>query len=251
MPDDATSSLIVYANRANQDWIKTLIKALDRRRPQVLIDVTLVEIRETHEFAYDLNVISGLPDLLPTSGQIGAIASGSQTVMEQLESLNRSSLTEFQMHSGGGTGFYADSHINILLRIMESKHYGRILAKPKILVNDNETGIIKTTEMTYVSKTSSVPVSSGGAGNTATLIETAVEYEAYDAGITLEITPHASANDLLRLDISLTRSDFGVITGESPPDRSSSDLTTHVTVPDASTNILGGDAQTQPDQGWQ
>ncbi|NQV36346.1 MAG: hypothetical protein HQ515_26875, partial [Phycisphaeraceae bacterium] len=233
VPDDATSCLIVYASRANQDWIKTLIKALDRRRPQVLIDVTLVEIRETHEFSYDLKLISGLPDLTQTSGQIGAFTTGSQTVTEKLKSLNRSSFTEFRTHSGAG--FYADSHINVLLSAVESKHYGRILAKPKILVNDNETGIIKTTEMTYVSKTSSVPVSSGGAGNTATLVETALEYEAYDAGITLEITPHTSADDLLRLDISLNRSDFGVITGESPPDESSSDLTTHVTVPNAST----------------
>ncbi len=58
--------------------------------------------------------------------------------------------------------------------------------------------------------------------------------------ITLEITPHTSEGDLLRLDISLNRSDFGTITGQSPPDKSSSDLTTNVTVPDASTIILGG-----------
>ncbi|MCP4450167.1 MAG: type II and III secretion system protein [Planctomycetes bacterium] len=35
-------------------------------------------------------------------------------------------------------------------------------------------------------------------------------------------------------------SDFGIITGETPPNVSSSDLTTNVTVPDASTIILGG-----------
>lgn len=240
VPDEPTSSLIVYANKKNQDWINKLIKTLDRRRPQVLIDVTLVEIRKTNEFTYDLNLINGLPDLTQTSGQIGAFATGGQSVAEKLQSLNRNSFTEFQSNSGAGSGFYGDQHINVLLSAMQSKNYGRILAKPKILVNDNETGTIKTTEMTYVSKKSSIPVSGGGAGSNTTLIETAVEYEAYDAGITLEITPHTSEGDLLRLDISLNRSDFGTITGESPPDESSSDLTTNVTVPDASTIILGG-----------
>ncbi|NQV31056.1 MAG: hypothetical protein HQ515_00090, partial [Phycisphaeraceae bacterium] len=240
VPDEPTSSLIVYANRQNQDWINKLIKTLDRRRPQVLIDVTLVEIRKTDEFSYDLNLITAIPDLIETSGQIGSFVSGGQTVPENLQSGNRTSFTEFQTNSGVGSGFYGDSHINVLLTAMQSKNYGRILAKPKILVNDNETGTIKTTEMTYVSTKSSIPVSSGGAGNNTTLIETAVEYQSYDAGITLEITPHASEGDLLRLDIILTRSDFGTITGETPPDISSSDLTTNVTVPDASTIILGG-----------
>ncbi|MCF7973366.1 MAG: hypothetical protein K9N55_06095 [Phycisphaerae bacterium] len=240
VPDEPTCSLIVYASKKNQDWIQKLITTLDRRRPQVLIDVTLVEIRKTDEFTYDLNLITGIPDLAQTSGQIGSFTTGGQTVVEKLQSVNRSSFAEFQTNSGAGSGFYADSHINVLLSAMQSKNYGRILAKPKILVNDNETGTIKTTEMTYVSKKSSIPVSSGGAGANTTLIETAVEYESYDAGITLEITPHTSEGDLLRLDIMLNRSDFGTITGETPPDESSSDLTTNVTVPDASTIILGG-----------
>ncbi len=47
VPDESTFSLIVYASRKNQEWIKKLIKNLDRRRPQVLIDVTLVEISRT------------------------------------------------------------------------------------------------------------------------------------------------------------------------------------------------------------
>jgi len=240
VPDEPTSSLIVYANKQNQDWINKLIKTLDRRRPQVLIDVTLVEIRKTDEFSYDLNLITAIPDMIDTSGQLGSFVSGGQTVPENLQSLDRSSFTEFQTNSGEGSGFYGDSHINVLLTAMQSKNYGRILAKPKILVNDNETGTIKTTEMTYVSVKSSIPVSSGGAGDNTTLIETAVQYEPYDAGITLEITPHTSKGDLLRLDIVLNRSDFGTVTGEAPPDVSSSDLTTNVTVPDASTIILGG-----------
>ena len=60
-------------------------------------------------------------------------------------------------------------------------------------------------------------------------------------GITLNITPHISEGDLLRLDIKLTRSDFRETLGtRPPPNTTSSEVQTAVTVPDGSTMILGG-----------
>ncbi len=241
VPDKQTFSLIVYANRKNQDWISKLIATLDRRRPQVLIDVTLVEVRKTEEFNYDLKLITSFPDLIQTGGQTGAFLDGDQSVVQKLlQPGARDRFVDFGVSNGSGTGFYADKHVNALLTAMQARNYGRILAKPKVLVNDNEKGMIKTTETTYVVKTSSIPVTSGTAGQQSNLIETAVDYEGYDAGITLEILPHISAGSLLRLEITLTRSDFGTITGERPPDQTSSDINTVVTVPDRSTIILGG-----------
>jgi type II secretory pathway component GspD/PulD (secretin) len=241
VPDKETFSLIIYASRKNQEWISKLIKTLDRRRPQVLIDVTLVEIRKTDDFNYDLNLITSIPDLMETGGQTGSFAAGSQRIVDKLlEPGMRGQFADFQSNSGTATGFYADIHINALLRAVQKKNYGRVLAKPKVLVNDNEKGVIKTTDTTYVTKKSSIPVTNGTAGQQNTLIETAVAYEPYDAGITLEITPHISEGELLRLEINLTRSDFGVITGEKPPDQTSSDVNTVVTVPNQSTIILGG-----------
>jgi general secretion pathway protein D len=240
VPDKNTFSLIVYATRKNQEWISKLIETLDRRRPQVLIDVTLVEIRKTDEFNYDLNLISSLPDLLETGGQTGQFfVDENTTVIEKLLQSERAQFADFEVNSGQGTGFYADRHINALLTAVQTKNYGRVLAKPKVLVNDNEKGVIKTTDTTYVATKSSIPVTSGSAGQQNTLIETAVKYESYDAGITLEITPHIS-DRLLRLEMTLTRSDFTNVTPEKPPDATSSDINTIVTVPDGSTIILGG-----------
>jgi general secretion pathway protein D len=124
---------------------------------------------------------------------------------------------------------------------MQLKNYGRVLAKPKILVNDNEAGKIKTTDVTYVETSSSIPVTSGAAGSQTNLVQTAVKYEQYEAGIMLDITPHISEGDLLRLDVSLTRSDFLETSDpKKPPNKRSNEVTTKVTVPDGSTIILGG-----------
>ena len=237
VPDKNTCSIIVYASKKNQEWIGNLIKTLDKRRPQVLIDVTLVEITKGDKFDYDLRFVESFPDLITKSTVIPDF----NEITGQLSSKNRDRFIDVRANKGTGTGFYADKHVDALLTAMQTKDYGRVLAKPKILVNDNEKGTIKTTDTTYVKKTSSAPISTGAAGQQYTPIETAVTYEPYEAGITLDITPHISEGKLLRLEVSLIRSDFGEKAAEgSPPDKTSSDITTIVTVPDGSTIILGG-----------
>jgi type II secretory pathway component GspD/PulD (secretin) len=111
--------------------------------------------------------------LTATSGLTGGIIGDvtSSDIMDKLSASARSQFADYQSRGGDFTGFYGDKHINLLLEAMQSKSYGRVLAKPKILVNDNQPGTIKTTDTTYVTKRSSIPVSSGGAGNDAKLIE--------------------------------------------------------------------------------
>jgi len=237
--DPNTFSLVVYASKKNQEWIATLIEKLDKRRPQVLIDVTLVEISKADSFNYDLNIIESFPDLVSTSGLTGAImpvAEGTNSLISTLLSSGRDRFIDFQSNRGAGTGFYGDRHINALLTAMQQKDYGRVLAKPKILVNDNEPGMIHTGDTTYVVKQTGTIIQ----GATAGTVQTSLDYDPYLAGITLTITPHISRGDFLRLDINLERSDFGTITGEKPPDTTESNIETTVTVPDRSTIILGG-----------
>jgi general secretion pathway protein D len=78
------------------------------------------------------------------------------------------------------------------------------------------------------------------AGTTGGLVQSSTNFNSYDAGITLDITPHISEGDLLRLDISLTKSDFGAILATRPPDKTSREVQTVVTLPNGSTVILGG-----------
>jgi len=239
VPDPNTYSLIVYASKKNQEWISTLVKQLDKRRPQVLIDVTLVAITKDDAFTYDLNLVQSATGLADTSGLINALSTAVSP---------KGHFTELQSNSGDLKGYYGDSHINALLHAVQEKSYGRVLAKPKILVNDNEAGVIKTSDTKYIKTTSSVPVTGATAGTQENLIQTSTKFDPYEAGIELNITPHISEGDLLRLDIALMRSDFDdknafidPVTGErQPPDQTKSEVTTAVTVPDGSTIILGG-----------
>jgi len=241
VPDEKTYSLIVYANKKNQQWISSLISELDEYRPQVLLDVTLVEITKNDAFKFDLDIISKYPTI-PGVGGAGSIAN----IVSPTERLWELGSTA----GAGGSAFYGDDHIQALLTAMDTKGYGRVLARPKILVNDNEEGVIKSEEKVHVVREKTIRVPGQEAGSTDT--ETDVTFEPFIAGIELSILPHISKGNELRLQISLMRTDFrerddtvvkdpeGDRSIPTPPDLLTSDVTTVVTVPDRSTIILGG-----------
>jgi general secretion pathway protein D len=237
VPDSNTFSLIVYANKKNQDWIADLIKTLDRRRPQVLIDVTLVEVTRTEAFNLDLQLASKFPKMVPGKNMefLPAIigGAGNEGGTKFLDGTVREAYSN--PAASVAKGFYSDDHIQALLTAMESKSHGRVLAKPKILVNDGQVGVIKTTNTTNVQLTSAAVIT-----NTTT-VPGSISYQPYDAGITLTIQPNISEGDLLLLIVKLERTDFVKRANlERPPDTTSSNIDTTVTVPDGKTIILGG-----------
>jgi general secretion pathway protein D len=141
---------------------------------------------------------------------------------------------EAYVSGGQGQGFYSDAHIQALLTAVQSKSYGRVLAKPKILVNDGQVGIIKTTD------TINVPITGASTVSNGTVVAGSTTYQAYNAGITLTIQPNIGEGDLLLLIVKLERSDFGAQSGSAPPPSVASTVDTIVTVPNNKTIILGG-----------
>jgi general secretion pathway protein D len=242
IPDAKTYSLIVYASRKNQQWIGKIISQLDQYRPQVLLDCTLVEIFKNDDFQLAIDWIQAFPDLTEVSGKAFDPAS---VVLPQ----TRDRFIEFD---ASGSAFYGDEHVNFLLTAIQTKNFGRVLANPKILVNDNESGTITTQETQYIVRLESQVLAGASTGTSTT--RSSVNFESYQAGITLQIEPHISKGRQLRLQISMIRSDFRETgpakvtdpeTGqvreiEKPPDTVTNDIQTVVTVPDGHTVILGG-----------
>jgi len=150
----------------------------------------------------------------------------------------------------GGKGFYADAHIQALLTAVQTKGYGRVLAKPKLLANDNQEGTIKTEDIYNIAQLTTTTMASSV--QNATPIQTQnVSFLATKSGIELEIKPHISKGNQLQLQINLVRTDYTIrpdttITGTNggtfptPPNTTTSTVTTVVTVPNDTTIILGG-----------
>lgn len=244
IPDPKTYSLVVYASKKNQQWISSLIEQLDEYRPQVLLDVTLVEITQNEKFEYDLDVISKT---------YGGLNLRSSQVGTELEDFTTRSYADLRSTSSATDAvikaFFDASKVQALLTAIEQEGYGRIMARPKLLVNDNQEGEIKTQNTISVAQVkSNVVIPDQGSAVTTK----DVTFNDYEAGVTLTIKPHISKGDMLRLEITLNRTDFtlkdpieiidddGKQTFPSPPDRLSTDVTTVGTVPNGTTIILGG-----------
>jgi general secretion pathway protein D len=261
VPDPKTYSLIVYASKKNQQWISSLIEELDQYRPQVLLDCTLVEVTRDDEFAYDLDIIS---QIVPGADTMQYLSGGSL-----LPEFSRSTIGEAintgaglgNFPGAGGQGFLAKGQVQVLFKIMEYRGYGRVLARPKLLVNDNEEGTITTEDTIYVAEkqTKYIPSTSAPGTTPGYSPDTSVTFKPYNAGIELTIQPHISKGDQLQLTITLNRTDFDLagektvnIGGEDfpkPLDTRTSNVQTIVTVPDGKTIILGGLEKTTQSKG--
>jgi len=231
VPDPNTFSLIVYASPKDQKWIAGLIQRLDKRRPQVLIDVTLVEVSRTDSFEYDLNLVASATDAVTGKLVVNPIQTSDSS--RRLEA-GFNALDQNGSPTGRTKVFYSDDKVQALLTAIQRKNYGRVLAKPKVLVDDGQAGQITTKDQTtYVKESIQIP-------QTGTPITTR-DFVPIDASIQLQITPHISEGDLLRLDIDLSRSDFLTrpLSG-APPDKTTSEVKTTVFVPHDNTVILGG-----------
>ena len=242
IPDPMSYSLIVYANKRNQQWISELIKELDEYRPQVLLDCTLVEVTKDDGFNYSLNLIGKAY----TDGSSIQTDSPVATDAVYGDFSTQGTLVDASAIAGNVTAFLNAGSVQALLEATQTNGYGRIMAQPKILVNDNQEGVIKTQNTTSIAQQSSNIIP--GTGTSSSITTTDVTFSPYDEGVTLTIKPHISKGDMLRLDINLVRIDFTeksdvTVAGETyprPPDLLSTDVTTIATVPDGTTIILGG-----------
>jgi type II secretory pathway component GspD/PulD (secretin) len=240
--DPSTYSLIIYASKKNQQWISSVIKELDQYRPQVLLDCTLVEISRDDAFTLDVQLISkegafnGSLERLPAAAPFGTFPP--------------KGILEATGLSGTGTVFFGDKSVQALITAMQQKQYGRVMSRPQILVNDNEEGTIKAENTVYIpnQKTNYINSSNISGGAISTPVQD-VTFDAYPAGITLTITPHISKGNNLRLQILLDRKNQGDPTTvtlsdgskvTAPPNQTSNNVTSVVTVPDSATIILGG-----------
>jgi general secretion pathway protein D len=135
---------------------------------------------------------------------------------------------------GGSVAVFSggDLPIPVFLQWLEGNTDTRVLSRPSLLTNDNqEAELAAETETAY-------QVTTTGQNSVTTS-----SFETVTAGVRLGVSPTISAGNYLRLRVQLSISDFqpsqSGIAG-APPDITSREIETPVTVPDGHTVILGG-----------
>lgn len=231
--DAETNSLLIAASKTRYAEVLDLIRQLDKRQPQVLIETALIEL--TGDESRDIGVELGFADI-PGTGGTGGVGVTSFGLSSFVDSDN-DGIPDQKVPSvlNGMTGGIIDGDdfsLPFLLRLFQSRTNTNVLNIPSVLVNNNGKAVVTTLD-----EQPTTTITAQGAGTTTQ--ETFNGYQ--EAGITLTISPSISASRYLRLNVKLKVSSFiGTFSGAIPPPRITREIETEVNVPDGDTMVIGG-----------
>lgn len=220
--DPNTNTLIVIAEPGVQRFYAELIRRLDRRRPQVLIEAKLVIINTSDDFSLGVEVGGG--DGVGTRRLFAFSSFGLSGVDAATGALSLIPGTGFN-------GTLVDPSVaDVVVRALASHRRSRVISAPKILVNDNAQGLLTSVD--------EVPFTSVNASQTVATTSFAGFAE---AGTTITVTPHISEGDHIKLEYSITLNTFtGAGSDGIPPPRQTDEVQSEITIPDGHTLIVGG-----------
>jgi general secretion pathway protein D len=242
--DEATNSLIVVAPQAYYSELRKIIDKLDVRRPQVLIEMAIIEVSSTQ--GLDIGVELAAIDRAADDSSRGFVATqfGMSNMVDRdgnpvsIESPGIPAGRQPKMGTGilAGVTYGSEFKIPVLLNLIGKESDLTILSMPRVLTNANEEAEIKALAQVPTTSTSS---------NAAISQQTAFA-GFQDAGITLKITPYISENRSLRLEIDQKIEEFSatessLVGGVAlPPSKTTREIINTVTVPNHKTVVLGG-----------
>jgi len=229
--DGRLNSLIIQATKSELDLIARLIKEVDVRTKQVLIEAFIVEA--TDDFSKELGAKFGInaTNLGNLDGDRYAVtAAGIGGTQSAGTAGSYSSTTGLLSDNGvtsplGGIGFMlATSATNLKVELSASEKEGvtKVLSNPKVFTLDNEEAVI---------------IQGDKVGNEVTSDgSTTVEYT--DAGITLTVTPSIVGDGNIILDVEVTKDtpDYS----KKPVPITTKRIKTKLLIKDGTIVIIGG-----------
>jgi len=222
--DPATNSIIAIGEAAELERLERLLKDLDVRRPQVLLEVLIVSLSES--------------DSLDLGVEIDALINGPNDTVAKLSSLfglssTGASASGIEGNRGAGlTGIVLNpGDFSVVLRALQSLNKGRSLSIPKVLVASNEQASLNSVlEQPYTTLNASDTVATTSFGGSS------------DAGTEVSVRPQIAEGDHLRLEYQISLSAFvGDAADPSiPPPRQQNSIDSVATIPDGYTIAVGG-----------
>jgi len=198
-----------------------VIAAIDKARPEVVIDVELLEVDRTRLREYGLQIASpGSP------GINGAI----DVNREGLTLQDLSNLTRADVFVTGVPGIY--------YRLLKNDSNTRILANPQLRTSEGIAAQAKFGEEVPVPVTVFAPIASGGINQ-----QPITSFNYRNIGVNIDITPRTHHDDEVSLTLKIELSSIsGTGTGATAglPTFASRQITSTIRLRDGQTNMLAG-----------
>lgn len=205
-----SNTLVISADAETQTALEGIIRRLDVRRPQVLVEAIIVEISDTaaRELGVQFAVggingssiplvstnFSGAPNMLALAGALAGDSIGlSETTQSALETAAINSITGLQGATAGIGGIEGDTVFSAIITALERDENSNILSTPFVTTLDNVPATFLVGQ--------EIPITTGeslGANN----INPFRTFERKEVGIKLNVLPQISEGDVVRLEIA-------------------------------------------------
>lgn len=218
--DIPNNQVVVRAPVKQQDDLAQLIEKLDLRRRQVYLEALIVSIDDTEDFrfAVDTQILTGQ---FGVQSNFGLSTAGDDFLSPRSAATGLTGLT---------SALVKNDYLPFVINALKNEVDGRILARPQLLVNDNEESRIASFEER---QTLTQTQSDGGIVSTVG--------DPVEAGTTLTVTPGISEAGFLRLEYEITFDNFiGLGTDTLPPPANRREVNGSVTMPTDTTIVIGG-----------
>ncbi len=208
--ESGSNTIVISASGETQQALESLIRRLDVRRPQVLVEAIIVEISD--DIAKELGVQFALggvdgstipflgtnysqeaASVLSLTGALAADDLGlSTTTQSSLETAAINSLLGLEGAVIGGAGRSGDTLFSAILRAVETDDNSNVLSTPFVTTLDNIPATFLVGQ--------EIPVTTGESIG-SDLANPFRTFSRQEVGIKLEVLPQISEGDVIRLEI--------------------------------------------------
>lgn len=244
---EATNSVVISAPAATMEALRSVIRQLDIRRAQVLIEAVIAEVAEEaakefgiqwQTFAEDngqigTGIIGGTNFSGPSGGNIlGAISGGADGLAGLPGGLNLGWVRGTIRLPGSEEEVL---NLGALVRALNANTGTNILSTPSIVTLDNQEALIEVgQEVPFIQGEFTTPVTSGSGGSNP-LVNPFRTLERKSIGLKLKVTPQINEGDAVVLTLEQEVSSL------APQVQGAADLITNQRI--LRTTVLVGDGQ--------
>jgi general secretion pathway protein D len=199
-----------------------IITAIDKARPEVVIDVELLEVDRTHLNEFGLQFAS------PTTG-------GSPTGVNGTADVNRGNLTLRDLSKLTTGDIFLTNLPALYYRLLKSDSATRVLANPQLRTAEGIPAQARFGERVPVPVTTFSPIAAGGV---QTQPITSFNYE--NIGVNIDITPRTHHDDAVSLAVKVELSSISGTGYGGLPTFGNRSINTVIRLHDGETNMLAG-----------
>jgi general secretion pathway protein D len=235
--DDSSNSLVITAPPDIFNALEGVIKQLDIRRAQVMVEGVIAEVSTNLNNQLGVQWIAdGTPG---GNGPVGLINfSNTSSITDIAAAIVTSGIPPLGNGMSLGVGRFNDDNLNFaaILQALKSDGSTNILSTPSLVTLDNEEAeIVVGQEVPFV--TGSFTSTGTGSGSVSNPFQT-ISRE--NVGITLKIKPQINEGDAVKLDIEQTIDSLSTAAGAVDLITNTRSIKTSIIVDDRQVVVLGG-----------